>query len=145
MSLTPIKSVAGLLLIAAVLATSTGCGTQQQNRSAWYEPYRFDIPQGNYLTQQMLDQIKSGMSREQVRAALGAPLLNQMFRQDRWDYVFSYLHASGKRQQRNVTIYFKNNRVDRIEADELPARDDSADEILPGLRGSTTNSKGAGK
>src|SRR3970282_1665517 len=33
-------------------------------------PYRIDIQQGNYITQEMVSQLKPGMSKEQVRYLL---------------------------------------------------------------------------
>src|SRR5687767_12705852 len=37
-------------------------------------PHKIDIQQGNYVTQDMVDKLKPGMSRSQVRFALGTPL-----------------------------------------------------------------------
>jgi outer membrane protein assembly factor BamE len=133
MSITPAMARVGLSILAVALAMSTtACGTARKGSSGFLQPYRIDIPQGNYVTQEMLDKVKPGMSRAQVRAALGTPLLNQMFRDDRWDYVFAYLHASGRREQRSVTVFFRDDRVIEIKSDALPARDDSDDPILPG-------------
>jgi outer membrane protein assembly factor BamE len=111
-----------------------GC-TTDPNRSGLLSPYRTDVPQGNYVTQEMLDQIKTGMSRDQVRYALGAPLLIQAFRADRWDYVFRYQHPNGRVDVRRVAIRFDaDERVKAIEADPLPLRDDLSDPALPGIR-----------
>ncbi|MDH4292736.1 MAG: outer membrane protein assembly factor BamE, partial [Betaproteobacteria bacterium] len=38
-------------------------------------PYKIDIQQGNYITQDMIAKLKPGMSRSQVRFALGTPLI----------------------------------------------------------------------
>lgn len=123
-----------LALAAATLATLAGCASQRNDRSGLLEPYRTDLPQGNYVTREMLDQVEIGMTREQVRAALGTPLLRQLFRDDRWDYVFRYQHASGRSDQRRVTVLFRNDRVAEIKSDELPLRDDATDPLLPGAR-----------
>jgi outer membrane protein assembly factor BamE len=131
--------------VVAVLLIAVGCGPRRDDRSGLFEPHRVDIPQGNYITQEMLDRVKPGMNREQVRAALGTPLLNQLFRNDRWDYVFAYRHASGRVDQRGVTILFKDNRVVNIRADKLPERDDSTDPALPGVRQGNNNQGSGGK
>lgn len=133
------------LALVAVLLLAAGCGPRRDDRSGLFEPHKVDIAQGNYVTQEMLDRVKPGMNREQVRAALGTPLLNQLFRNDRWDYVFAYRHASGRVDQRGVTILFKDNRVVDIRADKLPERDDSTDPALPGARQGSNTQRGSGK
>ncbi|MEK9776594.1 MAG: outer membrane protein assembly factor BamE [Quisquiliibacterium sp.] len=122
------------LVIAATMLMTAGCGPRRADSSGIFEPHKIDIPQGNYLTQEMLNRVKPGMNRAQVRAALGTPLLNQLFHDDRWDYVFSYRYASGRLEQRSVTILFKGDQVSEILADKLPERDDSTDPALPGGR-----------
>ena len=123
---------AGAALLA-VLALA-GCASADKSRSGLLEPYRFDLPQGNYVTQDLLDQIKIGMTREQVRFALGSPLLVNGFRPDRWNYVFRYQHANGSADLRRVVIVFDDGRVKAIDADALPPRDDQSDPALPGYR-----------
>jgi outer membrane protein assembly factor BamE len=113
----------------------TACTASNSNRSGMFEPYRVDLPQGNYITQEMLAQIRTGMSAEQVRFALGAPLLNNVFQPDRWNYVFRYKHAGGRVDLRRLVVYFKNDRVDRVEGDDLPTSEDGSDPFLPGYKG----------
>lgn len=80
-------------------------------------PYKIDIQQGNYVTQDMIAKLKPGMSRSQVRFALGTPLIVDPFRTDRWDYVYT-LHRQGKLvEQRQVTVVFRGDVLDRIEGD----------------------------
>jgi outer membrane protein assembly factor BamE len=122
--------LAPLLLALAFMA---GCSTDR-SRSGFLEPYKIAIPQGNYLNQQMLDQVRPGMSREQVRLAIGSPLLTDIFHPDRWDYVFRFQHPSGDAELRRVTIRFRDDRVAAIEADRLPERDDPNDPALPGYQ-----------
>ncbi|MBN9426462.1 MAG: outer membrane protein assembly factor BamE [Burkholderiales bacterium] len=130
------------LALAAAFAALAGCGTRDPNRSGLFEPYRTDLPQGNYLTRQQVDQVKEGMTREQVRFALGSPLLMHVFHPDRWDYVFRYQFPNGNTELRRVTLRFANDRVAAIEADELPLKEDANDPALPGYRPSA---KTAGK
>jgi outer membrane protein assembly factor BamE len=74
------------------------------------------------------------MSREQVRAILGTPLLGQLFHADRWDYAFRYRHSDGRTEQRNVSVRFRDARVTQVIADPLPEREDAADPALPGFK-----------
>src|SRR5690606_36030097 len=118
-----------------------GCAQRDPNRSGLLQPYRTDLPQGNYLTQQTLDQVKEGMTREQVRFALGTPLLRHVFHPDRWDYVFRYQFPNGRAELRRATIAFPDDRVAAIEAESLPAKEDPADPALPGYRPPSTAPK----
>lgn len=105
--------------------------------SGLFAPYRVDIPQGNYLDRSMVEQIKPGMTRGQVRFALGTPLHVDPFRPDRWDYVFRFQHANLDAELRRVTVFFKDDRVERVQADPLPSANDPSDPALPGTRRST--------
>ena len=103
-------------LLAALLA---GCGNVP--RIPGLTPYRIDIQQGNYVTQEMLSQLKPGMTKEQVRAALGTPLLTDIFHAERWDYVYWFEPASGQREQRRITVYFADDKLVRVAGDVVPA------------------------
>jgi outer membrane protein assembly factor BamE len=126
-----VTSSAAVLLM---LLLAAGCASSDRSRSGFLEPYKFSIPQGNYLNQQMLDQVREGMSREQVRMAIGSPLLTDIFHPHRWDYVFRFQYPNGDAELRKVTIEFREDRVASIKADPLPARDDPNDPALPGYQ-----------
>jgi outer membrane protein assembly factor BamE len=133
----PAASTGASWLLSVVLATALvagGCAQRDPNRSGLFEAFRTDLPQGNYLTQQTLDQVKEGMTREQVRFALGTPLLHHVFHPDRWDYVFRYQFPNGRAELRRATIVFRDDRVAAIQAEALPAKEDPADPALPGYR-----------
>ena len=125
-----------LLAIAMTALACTmlaGCA-RDRSQSGLFAPYRVSIPQGNYLNQQMLDQVQQGMTREQVRLAIGTPLLTDPFHPDRWDYVFRFQYPNGEAELRRVTVRFENDVVSRVDADHLPERDDDRDPALPGYR-----------
>jgi len=88
---------------------------------SYLTPYRIEIVQGNVVTQEMIAQIQPGLGRLQVRDILGSPLLTDIFHADRWDYVFTIRRRGAEYQQRRVTIFFKNDKVDHFEASELPS------------------------
>lgn len=124
-----------VVVAVAALAAVAACAPRSASRSGLFQPYRTDLPQGNYLTQAMVDQVKPGMTREQVKFALGAPLLTPVFRVDRWDYVFRYQRADGSSELRRVIVRFSDERVSEVRAvDELPASSDAGDPALPGYR-----------
>ncbi|HDL3005116.1 TPA: outer membrane protein assembly factor BamE, partial [Mannheimia haemolytica] len=58
------------LLAAMLLALGvTACSTVEK------VVYRIDVPQGNYLEQDKIAQLKVGMTAEQVEYLLGTPML----------------------------------------------------------------------
>ena len=87
-------------------------------------PYRPDVHQGNIITQEMVDQLRIGMTRDQVRFMLGTPLLTSEFRKDRIDYVYYLNPRRGQVQNRRLTLFFKDSRLDRFENDPMPDEDD---------------------
>jgi outer membrane protein assembly factor BamE len=84
-------------------------------------PYRIDIQQGNYISSDMVAQLKPGMSKEQVRLALGTPLLTDIFHADRWDYIYWYEKAGAKPEQRKLTVFFEDGKLTRLDGDVVAA------------------------
>ncbi|HRO61710.1 MAG TPA: outer membrane protein assembly factor BamE [Burkholderiaceae bacterium] len=129
-----LRTLALASLLAGVVLASVGCASKDPNRSGLLEPFRIDLPQGNYLTREQVDQVREGMTRDQVRFLLGTPLLGHVFHTDRWDYVFRFTHPNGQSETRRVTVRFADERVASIQADPLPLREDMNDPALPGYR-----------
>jgi outer membrane protein assembly factor BamE len=86
-----------------------------------FTPYKVEIVQGNVVTREQFVQLKPGMTRDQVREILGAPLLTDVFHADRWDYPFTIRRKGVEAQRRNVVVGFAGNVVKTIEAPELPS------------------------
>jgi len=88
---------------------------------SFFAPYRIDIRQGNYVDEAMLAQLKPGMTRDQVRFVLGTPLVADVFHSDRWDYVYRFKAGrSGKVEQRAISVFFVNDKFNRVEGDTEP-------------------------
>lgn len=92
-------------------------------------PFRIDVRQGNYVSQDMVAQLKPGQTKDQVRFILGTPLIVDAFHADRWDYVYRFQPGRGELEQRKLTVYFQDNRLVRVAGDvvagdavEAPAR-----------------------
>jgi len=85
------------------------------------QPYRVPVVQGNVVTREQVAVLRPGMSRIQVRDILGTPLLSSVFHGERWDYVFTLKRQGAEPQQRRVTVFFKNDVLERVEADPLPS------------------------
>lgn len=84
-------------------------------------PYSMDIVQGNVVTSEQLAALQVGMPRAQVQSVLGTPLLVSPFHSQRWDYTFSLKSQGVAPQERHVAVFFKDERLERIEADALPS------------------------
>jgi len=84
-------------------------------------PYKIDVQQGNYVNQEMVAKLKPGMTRSQVRFILGTPLVVDVFRTNRWDYVYVYEKAGRLAEHRKLTVIFEDDRLARIEGDVIAA------------------------
>jgi outer membrane protein assembly factor BamE len=104
-----------LLPYLIALAALTACSS--------IKPYRMEIQQGNFVTQEQVSKLQSGMTKEQVRFILGTPLLTDVFHADRWDYIFRRQRArSDEVEERRLTLFFEDNRLTRVDGDVMPAR-----------------------
>jgi outer membrane protein assembly factor BamE len=94
-------------------------------------PYRIEIQQGNFVSQEMVSQLKSGMSKDQVRFVMGTPLITDSFHADRWDYVFRRQKANSRElEQRKLALFFEDGKLKRIEGDVTPAAGVDADRLM---------------
>ena len=83
--------------------------------------YRMDIQQGNYLDGKAVSQLKVGMTRSQVRYILGTPMVEDVFDNDRWDYIYYFRHGHVHRPiQSRVIVYFNGDKVQRLALYNVP-------------------------
>jgi outer membrane protein assembly factor BamE len=80
-------------------------------------PFKPEIRQGNYLSQDLVAQLKPGMTREQVRYLLGTPLLTDIFHAERWDYVYWREDEAGRRETRKIALFFNDGKLERVTGD----------------------------
>jgi len=84
--------------------------------------YRQDVQQGSVIDQEMVDQLKPGMSKRQVELILGSPAHQSPFHASRWDYFFSAKNGrTGAVTVKSMSLYFEGDRLGRIEGDYKPA------------------------
>lgn len=107
---------AHLPLVFAAIAALSACGG-----TTFITPYRMDIQQGNYISQDMVSQLKIGMSKEQVRYVLGTPLVADIFHADRWDYVYYRDPRKGQREGRKIAVVFEDGKLVRVLGDVVAA------------------------
>lgn len=83
--------------------------------------YKIDIPQGNIITQNMIDQLRPGMTKRQVIFVMGMPLIRDPFHQDRWDYVYNFQPGGGVRGQERISMFFVNDQLASFTGDFRPS------------------------
>src|SRR5574340_1193814 len=101
-------------------------------------PYKMDIRQGNFVTPEMRDKLKLGMTRQQVVYVLGTPLVHDAFHADRWDYVYRLKERSDVVDNQRMTLYFEGDALVRIDDSHMPphtppvvAAEPAASEAVP--------------
>jgi len=105
------------ILILALPLLTAACGLAPS-----LTPYRMEIQQGNYVTQEMVAQLKPGLTRDQVRFVLGTPLVSDIFHEERWDYVFVRQRANSREiEYRRIAVFFENGKMKRVEGDVVAA------------------------
>lgn len=111
------------LLPLAAFVLLSGCSSVNNYVPNFIKPYRPDIQQGNWITNEQVELLKPGMTREQVRFALGSPTLTSIFHSDRWDYPYLFVVGkSGETEERTFTVYFTDDRLARWVGDQQPSR-----------------------
>jgi len=113
--------------VVAASNTAAASGVQKTENPRFLgilSPYRPDVQQGNFVSQEMMAQLKEGMTQDQVRFLMGTPLLTDIFHADRWDYAFRLQKGNGEVLSSRVSIFFKDDRVARFEGGNLPPEKD---------------------
>jgi outer membrane protein assembly factor BamE len=98
-----------ILVAALLIVTFTGC------------VYRMDVPQGNRVDAGLVEELKIGMSRNQVKFLLGSPAVDDLYHPDRWHYIYYYKTGKdGNIEKRHMTLHFKNDLLSAIEGSLNP-------------------------
>ncbi len=117
-----------IVTICTVLAScsslqgmTSGLSSSAVNPVNWITPYKMDIIQGNFVSKEQVEQLRPGMTRAQVKALLGTPLMASLFHADRWDYVFTLKRQGVESQSFRYTVFFKGDQLERFEGDTMPS------------------------
>ena len=98
-----------------------GCG----NFTLFPNVHRIEIQQGNIIEQDMVDQLKPGMTKAQVRFVLGTPLIADTFNQSRWDYYYSIVDGEGKKTTEQFSVFFEDDKLQSFEGNIAPSKHSS--------------------
>lgn len=127
-------------LTLAILAVAlSGCNAVSQvipdftPNFTWV--HRIDIQQGAVITREMAEQLKPGMTRDQVRFVLGTPPIADLFHADRWDYPYTMQRRGGPIERRNFTVLFEENRLKSFGGDPLPSEREFDQQVVDNRTG----------
>lgn len=97
--------------------------------------YKMNVPQGNIVKQDMLDQLKPGLTKRQVRFIMGSPMVADSFNDQRWDYVFFVKHGDSTFREEHIVINFENDKlkdvVGELNFTVKQGKETSAEDIAP--------------
>src|SRR3989338_7289913 len=85
-------------------------------------PYKMDIRQGNYVTAEMREKLKLGMSKHQVRYVLGTPMISDVFHGNRWDYIYMLEQGGEVVEKQRLTLYFEGDKLVRMDDGRQPGQ-----------------------
>jgi outer membrane protein assembly factor BamE len=77
--------------------------------------FKINVQQGNIITQDMLDTLKTGMTKKQVHFVLGAPVVDNVFDTELENYVYTYQVAGGEIEKQIIKVYYENGTYQRYE------------------------------
>jgi outer membrane protein assembly factor BamE len=82
--------------------------------------YHLTVQQGNVVTQDMVNQLKPGMDKRQVRYLMGTPLLIDSFEDHRWDYFYSLKNGNNDYSRERLTLYFSDDVLTNLQGNFRP-------------------------
>jgi outer membrane protein assembly factor BamE len=95
--------------------------------------HRVDIQQGNFLKVEDIERVTVGMTRVQVRAVLGTPMVADPFVSTRWDYMYYFKRGRwSEPQKRHFIVFF--DATDKVERIDRPT-----DTVSPAVKTAVTN------
>ncbi|MEZ7819282.1 MAG: outer membrane protein assembly factor BamE [Candidatus Azotimanducaceae bacterium] len=111
------------LIISAVCITLLGgCGLFNLKLSDIKIPrvYKIPVQQGNVITQEMVNRLKPGMTRNQVSFVLGDTVNKDPFEQNRWVYLYTLEVPDFFNQKIKLILDFEDDLLTTISGDMAP-------------------------
>lgn len=93
------------LIVAASLVLFSLSGCSWINKLV----YRIDINQGNYIDQTAVEELKFGMTKEQVKFLLGPPMLIESGYPNTWYFVQYVKPGHNEPEQKELILAFDDN------------------------------------
>jgi len=90
--------------------------------------HKVTVQQGNVITQEMIDQLKPGMTRGQVAYVMGDPVFRNAFDDNRWDYIYSIEVPGYYEDKKMVSLFFENDLLAYFTGDYTPSENNENSE-----------------
>jgi outer membrane protein assembly factor BamE len=117
-----LRALSSVAIVSLLLAATSGC------------VYRMNIQQGNFLEARTVDQLQSGMTRNQVRYLLGTPMVPDAFNRDRWDYLYYFKRGRLTRpEERHLIVFFHEDKVEKFVKNNVPTKAPQAPDEGPSV------------
>lgn len=107
----PLRRYCKLAMSILLCVTLSGC---------FLRPYRFTVIQGNEIAPDTIAQLQVGMSVEEVRYLMGTAMLQDVFHENRWDYIYIEKPGYGPAERYHLALFFEDGRVSNITRDPMP-------------------------
>ena len=95
------KQLASIFFILILSFTMNSCSS--------LSPYKVPVLQGNIFEDEDLEKLSEGLSKEQVQFIFGTALIQDPFRQSRWDYFNSVKIGDQIITENKLTIFFNED------------------------------------
>jgi len=95
------KQLASIFYITIFIISISSCSS--------FSPYKVPVLQGNIYADEDLEKLSEGLTKEQVKFIFGTALIQDPFRESRWDYFNSIKVGEKTIAENKLTIFFDEN------------------------------------
>ncbi len=95
------KQLASIFFITIFIISMSSCSS--------LSPYKVPVLQGNIFADEDLEKLSEGLTKEQVKFIFGTALIQDPFRESRWDYFKSIKVGEKIIAENKLTIFFDEN------------------------------------
>ena len=97
------KQLASIFFIIIFIISMSSCSS--------FSPYKVPVLQGNIFEDEDLEKLSEGLTKEQVKFIFGTALIQDPFRESRWDYFNSIKVGDKTIAENKLTIFFDENNL----------------------------------
>ena len=104
------------MMTGCLLCVLAGCGSN----FGFPGVYRINVEQGNVVNEEMVEKLRPGLNKRQVRYIMGTPLIEDSFHADRWDYRYLLRNGTETLVETRLTLWFDGDELARAEGPDAP-------------------------